>query len=105
MFLSTHGTVIGRIEGWHGRTHHPATGAATAHRTDLAAQDVRDTRIGAGLSDAEMGLRLRYEIAREFAPYIGVSYEAKTGRTADLARATGRSAAATNLVIGARFWF
>ena len=61
--------------------------------------------IGAGPSDIELGLRLRYEIAREFAPYVGVNWERKLGDTADYARAAGDKPSATSLVIGLRAWF
>ena len=105
LFVSTRGELVGRIEGWHDARITQRLVLQPRVELNLAAQDLRGTRIGAGLSDAELGLRLRYEIAREFAPYVGVSYEAKTGRTADDARAAGRDVAATVLVIGTRFWF
>src|SRR3546814_7790121 len=72
---------------------------------NLSAQDVPETRIGAGISNAEFGLRLRYEVRREFAPYIGVSYDRKLGKTADYARADGEGVKATSFVIGVRTWF
>ena len=72
---------------------------------NFAAQDVPENRIGAGLSDAELGLRLRYEITRQFAPYIGISYEAKTGQTARYARADGDDPTTTSFVAGLRLWF
>ena len=62
-------------------------------------------RLGSGLTDAEVGIRLRYEITRRFAPYIGVSYEAKTGRTADYARADGKYPTTTSFVAGVRLQF
>ncbi|MDR3387087.1 MAG: copper resistance protein B [Rudaea sp.] len=60
---------------------------------------------GSGLSDAEFGLRLRYEIRREFAPYIGVVWAHRFGDAADYARAAGRDAADAQLVVGLRMWF
>ena len=45
---------------------------------------------GSGLADAELGLRLRYEVRREIAPYVGLTRERRFGRTADLARAASR---------------
>ncbi len=72
---------------------------------DLSAQDMPELGIGSGLTGAEFGLRLRYEIAREFAPYVGVVHETKFGRTADYARAGGSDASSTNFVIGVRAWF
>ena len=51
------------------------------------------------------GLRLRYEFAREFAPYIGISQEWRIGDSADFARAEGEDPSVTNYVVGLRFWF
>lgn len=61
--------------------------------------------IGAGLSTFEAGLRLRYEIARRFAPYIGIVHERAFGNTADLRRAEGEGVEDTRLVFGVRAWF
>lgn len=72
---------------------------------DLSAQDIPELGIGAGLTSAELGLRLRYEFAREFAPYVGVVHEAKFGQTADFARALGDDPASTHVVVGVRAWF
>lgn len=61
--------------------------------------------IGSGLSDGVIGLRLRYEINRQFAPYIGVERTGKFGKTADLARADGTRTEQTRWVAGVRIWF
>lgn len=61
--------------------------------------------VGSGLSNIEAGLRLRYEIKREFAPYIGVNWNKKFGTTADLAENQGLNASDTQLVAGVRAWF
>lgn len=61
--------------------------------------------VGSGLSDLELGLRLRYEIRREFAPYLGVSWHRAYGNTADLHRAHGEDLSEARLVAGVRFWF
>lgn len=61
--------------------------------------------IGSGLSDMALGLRLRYEIRREFAPYIGVNWTRKFGQTADFARAEGEDASDVQIVAGIRAWF
>ena len=72
---------------------------------NLAAQDERDARIGAGLSSVEAGLRLRYEIAREFAPYVGINWERRYGATARYARADGEGSGGVSLALGIRGWF
>jgi len=71
----------------------------------LSAQDIPELGVGAGLDTIEAGLRLRYEFAREFAPYIGISQEWRIGDSADFARAEGEDPSVTNYVVGVRFWF
>jgi len=68
-------------------------------------KDDPERHIGAGFSDLQLGLRLRYEIWREFAPYFGVAWFRGLGKTADLARASGEHPSALQLVGGFRFWF
>jgi copper resistance protein B len=72
---------------------------------DFSLQDVPELRIGSGLSSAEAGLRLRYEVRPEFAPYIGVEYERGFGGTARLRRASGEDAGGWSLLAGLRAWF
>ncbi len=67
-------------------------------------EDIR-VGIGSGLSDIELGLRLRYEIRREFAPYIGINWSKLYGGTADFARFAGEDTSEAQLVIGLRAWF
>ncbi len=76
-------------------------------RTELnfAVQDVKKLGVGSGLSTAELGLRLRYEIVREFAPYIGVSWTRLVGKTEDFARDEGENVSSVSFVAGVRLWF
>jgi len=61
--------------------------------------------VGSGLSRAEAGLRLRYEITRRFAPYVGVAHERTFGRTADFRGTDGEAPRETRVVAGVRLWF
>jgi copper resistance protein B len=61
--------------------------------------------IGSGVSDMEVGLRLRYEIRREIAPYVGVQWERLFGGSAELARSAGVDADELSVVVGVRAWF
>jgi copper resistance protein B len=62
-------------------------------------------RIGSGLSDSELGLRLRYEFRREFAPYIGFTWTRSYGNTAEFARAAGHDTNEVQWLAGVRWWF
>lgn len=62
-------------------------------------------RRGAGLSTLEAGLRLRYEVTRRFAPYVGIEHERAFAETATLRRADGEAARETKIVAGLRMWF
>jgi copper resistance protein B len=72
---------------------------------NLYGQNDWETGVGSGLSDITAGLRLRYEIKREFAPYIGVNWSKKFGATADMTKLKGEAASDTTLVAGVRMWF
>jgi copper resistance protein B len=61
--------------------------------------------IGAGLSSGEAGVRLRYELRRELAPYIGVTWNRKFFGTADFAEAAGEGRGGAKLALGVRVWF
>lgn len=104
-FLSEKGDLLGRLEGYYDQRITQRLILQPRIELNFSAQDVPENRYGAGLVNAELGLRLRYEIVREFAPYIGISYEAKTGRSADFARADGQDPTITSFVAGVHFWF
>ncbi len=61
--------------------------------------------IGSGIGKLEGGLRLRYEINRRFAPYVGIAHERAMGNTVDIARTNGSHLRDTRVVAGVRFWF
>ncbi len=61
--------------------------------------------VGSGLSDSELGLRLRYEVRREFAPYVGVTWNRSYGQTAQYARDEGEDTRQLRWVVGVRLWF
>ncbi|MGN6374163.1 MAG: copper resistance protein B [Sphingomonas sp.] len=105
LFLSTRGDLLARAEGTYDERITQRLILQPRVELNFAAQDVAEDRIGAGLSDAELGLRLRYEISRQVAPYIGISYSTKVGRSATFARRDGEAPHSTSLVLGIRTWF
>ena len=72
---------------------------------DLYGKDDPERGIGAGLSSVETGARLRYEFRREFAPYVGVTWNRKLFGTADFARAGGEDVSGGRFAFGLRTWF
>ena len=67
-------------------------------------KDDPERQVGAGFSDLQLGLRLRYEFRREFAPYLGVAWLRRLGKTADLVSASGQDPSVLQVVAGIRFW-
>ncbi|WDF95976.1 MULTISPECIES: copper resistance protein B [Aeromonas] len=72
---------------------------------NIYSKDDSDMSVGRGVSDLSAGLRLRYEINRQFAPYIGVEWKTLAGGTYDIAKDNEESTSDTRFITGARFWF
>jgi copper resistance protein B len=66
----------------------------------FAAQPVREQHLASGFTAAELGLRLRYDLTRAFAPYVGISHKQLLGKSAELGRAGGDVVRSTHLVAG-----
>lgn len=105
VFLSEKGDLTGRFEGSYDLQLTQRIVLQPQAELRWATQDVPELAIGSGVSHAELGLRLRYEFKREFAPYIGVAYERTLGRTSDYARIRGENVESTRFVVGIRTWF
>ncbi|EJL24232.1 copper resistance protein B [Novosphingobium sp. AP12] len=104
-FISDRGDLHVRLEGSYDLRVSQRLILQPAAEINIAAQDVPELGIGSGLSEVELGLRLRYEITHEFAPYVGVNWERSFGDTARFAHLQGDRASSTSLVLGTRFWF
>jgi copper resistance protein B len=104
-FLSTKGDVTARLEAEYDQLITQKLILQPRLEMNLAAQDIREFDIGAGVSSIDTGLRLRYEFVPEFAPYIGVEYSRKLGKTARFARDDGENVGVTSLLVGLRMWF
>jgi copper resistance protein B len=71
----------------------------------VASQDDPAIQLGGGLARYEVGLRLRYEIAKEVAPYVGISFEQFTGNTANFVAAAGGPTSNVRALVGLKVWF
>ncbi|MCA1240810.1 copper resistance protein B [Stappia stellulata] len=104
-FVSNEGEVSARFEAEYDLLITQKLILQPTAEVNLAVQSVRERGIGSGINDVELGLRLRYEIERRFAPYIGISWERKLGETADFARDEGEEIDNLSFVTGIRFSF
>jgi copper resistance protein B len=104
LFISDKGHAFGRLEGRYDQLITQRFVLETVGEINLSTQESKDEDIGSGLVDAELSLRLRYEIEREIAPYLGVSWKGTFGETARLARASGEGEDHSSLLVGLRVW-
>ena len=105
VFLSDRGDLSARFEGEYEQRITQRLILQPRVELDFALQDVPAIGVGSGLSSAEAGLRLRYEIVPEFAPYVGVQYGRAFGDTARFRRAAGEDVGGWSFLMGVRTWF
>ena len=105
LFLSNKGELLGKLEGYYDQRITQRLILQPRAELNFAAQDTPELKTGAGLTDAEVGLRLRYDIRREFSPYVGVQYRRAFGETRRFLRADGEDATSWSILTGIRMWF
>jgi copper resistance protein B len=105
LFLSNKGELMGRIEGSYDQRITQRLILQPRVEINAAAQNSRSIGVGSGLSDVEAGLRLRYDIRREFAPYLGVQYKQAFGTTGRYLRDAGERRGGWSFLTGVRTWF
>lgn len=104
-FVSTEGDVTARAEAEYDLRLTQRLILQPAAELNFAAQDIPELDVGAGLTDATVGVRLRYEFSRRFAPYVGVEWTSAIGETRDIREALGADTQSTRAVIGLRALF
>ncbi len=105
VFVSHEGDVSARLEASYDLLLSQRLILESKIETNAALQEVTRFGIGSGLNDVELGARLRYEIKREFAPYVGYSWTRRLGDTADLARGSGGEVSHGAMVLGLHWWY
>jgi len=104
-FLSDRGEVSARATAWSDFRLTQRLILQPRAEANIALRSAPEIGVGAGLSDAELGLRLRYEVVRQFAPYVGVVWSRSFGAGARARRAEGERAGQASVVAGLRAWF
>jgi len=105
LFVSQHGQISMRATATYDQQLTQRLILQPRFEFDAAVQEDRSFGVGSGLNKTELGLRLRYEVKREFAPYVGVSWTQSYGSTKRLARADGEDTSLISIVVGVRMWF
>ncbi|WNM57602.1 copper resistance protein B [Candidatus Nitrospira allomarina] len=104
-FISQHGDLSARLTATKDLSLTQRLILQPRFETNAAIQRVRKFTTGSGLNNLELGFRLRYEIRREFAPYVGISLDKSFGDTASLVRQEGGNPSQIRFVVGVRLWF
>jgi copper resistance protein B len=104
-FVSSEGDVTARAEAEYDLRLTQKLILQPSAELNLAAQDIPDLDLSAGFTSAEVGLRLRYEFSRRFAPYVGVEWTSALGQTRDIRDALGEHTQSTRALIGVRALF
>ncbi len=105
LFVSDDGDASARLEAEYELLFTQRLIAQPRFETNIAVQEAEKFGVGQGFNDVELGLRLRYEIRREFAPYIGISWTRLFSDTAAIARSEEEEVSNLAFVAGLRMWF
>jgi copper resistance protein B len=105
LFLSDKGDMTARLEAEYDFRITQKLILQPRAELELSAQKVPELDLGSGITKAEVGVRLRYEIRPELAPYVGIEYERALSATAELKRLGGEEPGDWFLTVGVRTWF
>ncbi|MGC8549666.1 MAG: copper resistance protein B [Acidobacteriaceae bacterium] len=105
LYIGKGGDIGGRINASYELMFTQRLIAEPQAELNFYSQDDRARGTGAGLSEVDTGVRLRYEFSRKFAPYVGFAYNGKYGDAAKFARADGERVSDPRFVFGVRAWF
>lgn len=105
LFLSEDGDWSGRLEAEYDLLLTQRLVLQPRLELEFALQDAPEFGVGSGLTETDLSLRLRYELHRKFAPYVGVAWERLYGGTARAAQVAGNDDDVVSLVAGLRLWF
>jgi copper resistance protein B len=105
LYIGKDGEVAGRIEAFYELRFTQRLIAEPQAELNFYSKANPARGNGSGLSEVDSGLRLRYEINRKFAPYIGFAYNGRYGEAAAFARRDGEAANQPRLALGIRIWY
>ena len=104
-YFSNRGFFAGRIEGSYDILITNRLIAQPQFEMNFYSKSNPSREIGSGFSELDTGLRIRYELTRKFAPYIGFAYTGNYGRTATFTREAGGNPEDARFIFGVRLWY
>ncbi len=105
LYIRDGGNVAGRLSGSYDLLLTQRLIVQPEAELNFYSKDDSARKIGSGFSDLDAGVRVRYEVSRKFAPYIGFAYNGKYGNTASDARQSGETTSDPRFVFGLRLWY
>ncbi len=105
LFLSNKGDLTSRVEAEYDLLLNQRLILQPRAEVNFSAQDIPELSIGTGFTSLDLGLRLRYDIKREFAPYVGMEWQKTLGETADFVRTNGGATDKVVALFGLRVWY
>ncbi|WP_252263537.1 copper resistance protein B [Paracidobacterium acidisoli] len=105
LYIRNDGRVAGRLEGSYDLLLTQRWIAEPEAELNFYSKDDAPRGIGSGLSEMDTGIRVRYEVSRKFAPYLGFAWDGKFGGTVSYARQRGETSSDPRFVFGIRFWY
>jgi copper resistance protein B len=105
LYIRDGGHVAGRVTGSYDLLLTQRWIVQPEAEVNFYSKDDPSRRIGSGVADLDTGVRLRYEVSRKFAPYIGYAYSGKYGSTARYSRQAGETTSDHRFVLGLRLWY
>ncbi len=105
IFFSERGQLVGRFTGTYDILFSQRLILQPRVESNISSKEDKGIGVGSGYNDLELGLRLRYEFRRRFAPYIGVTWKESFGETEKLKQDEGGDKGHFAAVTGIRLWF
>jgi copper resistance protein B len=103
-YLSNHGEAEARIEAHTQLLLTRRLVLEPRATLDLSFSDVPERRLGSGIPNLELGLRLKWAQWRRFMPYLGAEWQGSFGNTARDIRVTGENPRALRFIAGFSAW-
>jgi len=99
-FMGESGRMAARLESAYQHWFTQKLSLSPDFEANFYSEDDPERDIGSGLSDLDLGLRLRYQIIKGVSPYTGITWQGNFGNTADIIKSKGEDTSDLRLMLG-----